>query len=100
PPAHPYPLSLHDALPISVRTQGHVGESAERTLPEGGDLSFERRTDRRTVEQPPALGARVRPGHATQAPERGRVRRPEPREREIRSEEHTSELQSRGHLVC
>src|SRR5215208_8446953 len=32
--------------------------------------------------------------------ERQQVKRPEPRRQRRRSEEHTSELQSRGHLVC
>src|SRR5690625_7797440 len=64
PPA--YPLSLHDALPIS----GAAGVPARGAA--GGHLG----------DLPAQLG---HPG-ADPAP--------------VRSEEHTSELQSRGHLVC
>src|SRR5439155_25138269 len=48
----------------------------------------------------------TRIAHARDSSRRGRRRRrrasacPIPRARRIRSEEHTSELQSRGHLVC
>src|SRR5437660_9461834 len=54
-------LSLHDALPISIRCSA-------QPLPPGNPGRFRK----------------------TQAPSTSRVR----------SEEHTSELQSRGHLVC
>src|SRR5687768_17664024 len=73
-----YTLSLHDALPISGQ-----GERSER------------REGRR--EQRLDVGARRTGG----PPGRGEaeLQRPELRER-ARSEEHTSELQSRLHLVC
>src|SRR5687768_18002624 len=69
-----YTLSLHDALPISTQTaherQDHVGG-------EGSDVG----------------GVRLaRRPHAGRAHGRAVV--------ETRSEEHTSELQSRLHLVC
>src|SRR5207253_10847541 len=77
---HPSPpaistLSLHDALPISR-----------------GDPD-------------PACREPRRPGHGAGAAD-GRAARPAPaatnpaRRHPLRSEEHTSELQSRGHLVC
>src|SRR5439155_26481486 len=81
PPTEIYTLSLHDALPISV--------PARRRLP--GPAAG------------PGHGAAGRPagrrlpGH----PGGGRARPAEPQGVRVqRSEEHTSELQSRGHLVC
>src|SRR5207253_10361181 len=75
-----YPLSLHDALPISAPRRGITAA----------------RPDRCRVRQ-------ERRGLGT-----ARKYRPAPRYRSklssgrsgARSEEHTSELQSRGHLVC
>src|SRR5437870_12507356 len=75
PPSPPgiYALSLHDALPISrARQQGH---SRQRDLPR-----FHRNAD-------PRLDSRKGPeGDGGKGADR--------------SEEDTSELQSRGHLVC
>src|SRR3712207_7526875 len=65
-----YTLSLHDALPISAR-----------------DLR-ERHADRLRDERDGARGARVRLDHVQLLVA------------EDRSEEHTSELQSRQYLVC
>src|SRR5439155_24150103 len=67
-----YTLSLHDALPICTRARVHV---RPRFCPQ------------------PVL--RVRRGTPQAGP---RCVRASPADR--RSEEHTSELQSRGHLVC
>src|SRR5699024_11849087 len=88
-PAELYPLSLHDALPISQRVQrrarllggGRRGALQVRRVAfhEGksmGDL---------TIRQEIA-GRSVRPAPPAAAPSR--------------SEEHTSELQSRFDLVC
>src|SRR3989442_425522 len=76
-----YTLSLHDALPISNRAQGARPVRAEadlRSIPQhGGSAARGRRRDRELL-----------PGDDG-APRQGR-----------RSEEHTSELQSRPHLVC
>src|SRR2546429_6786567 len=67
-----YTLSLHDALPIWRGHQRLCG----RSLPGGA-------------------------GRAPRRPERPRAHGLEPRGRhQGRSEEHTSELQSRLHLVC
>src|SRR3712207_8633208 len=71
-----YTLSLHDALPISGGDHevGHAG------LRHGGDVG----------QGGPALGA----GHGE------RAHAPLLDHRDVRSEEHTSELQSRQYLVC
>src|SRR3989442_8684939 len=84
-----YTLSLHDALPIStikVRRPNSIHEPPHRIV---GAV----------IQRPP-------PPHPT-APDRGSGRdggsgvAAPPRDRgEGRSEEHTSELQSRPHLVC
>src|SRR5207253_5512103 len=87
PPPALSPLSLHDALPICTvaarpRWQwcGERAQAADRR--EGG---------------PRAAGRRgVRARHLRAA--RGGAR--DAQVRAGRSEEHTSELQSRGHLVC
>src|SRR5207253_9511477 len=76
-----YTLSLHDALPISLLSGTKVPGYTEHAIPSRGVLDpgilllqkpFTREILTRKVRE--ALGAR--------------------------SEEHTSELQSRGHLVC
>src|SRR2546422_5388918 len=69
-----YPLSLHDALPISHRTRRSCGS----TLPPG---------------HLPSPWVRARRASS-------RRREPWPTPASSRSEEHTSELQSRLHLVC
>src|SRR3989442_5530901 len=69
-----YPLSLHDALPIYHDTAGAGGAAPSPPRPLGG-----RRPRVEPAPGGPALGRRSRAA---------------------RSEEHTSELQSRPHLVC
>src|SRR5439155_21094655 len=81
-PAPPeiYTLSLHDALPICQ--------------------PLHRPGKTRRASQPAEPGGVITPDAAAR-PLAGR--RPAPRrasQRRCRSEEHTSELQSRGHLVC
>src|SRR3712207_7549484 len=71
-----YTLSLHDALPISVL---HLHGADPRALRHGGGPP---RHDRPALRHP-----------ARRACLRGDLRR-------RRSEEHTSELQSRQYLVC
>src|SRR3712207_7173842 len=71
-----YTLSLHNALPIS-RPRRPVRREPARPLP--------RRRAVRGDDQ-------VAPGHVAHLPPR--------RRRLARSEEHTSELQSRQYLVC
>src|SRR5439155_3112266 len=83
-----YTLSLHDALPILCR-QLRVARS--------GYYAWCRRT-----ESPRAIENRRLLVHIRAAHDLGRGEYGSPRvHRELRrSEEHTSELQSRGHLVC
>src|SRR5437870_9724287 len=75
-----YTLSLHDALPISlaVRPKSSSGRASGVTS-ESSALST-----LRAVMRAPVMSASSKSGNAQTA----------------RSEEHTSELQSRGHLVC
>src|SRR5439155_22488693 len=81
PPPQLYPLSLHDALPISGATRGPCSPAAAPG-----------RKPARDALAPPA-----QPGVQLHHEGNGRsVVSPPP----ARSEEHTSELQSRGHLVC
>src|SRR5690625_5420033 len=77
-----YTLSLHDALPIShLHVRGEEERRIGRDESTGGPLGLPRRRRRRDR----ALPVRRARGHRAPA---------------ARSEEHTSELQSRGHLVC
>src|SRR3712207_6860266 len=72
-----YTLSLHDALPISLLES--IDEVATDALTWGNERGREHAAE---------LAARLRDVSATMGLE------------EIRSEEHTSELQSRQYLVC
>src|SRR5205085_10053747 len=81
-------LSLHDALPI-FRT-----EVVPFTAADGMPLNLHHVTGERPASRGPVLlvhGAGVR-ANIFRAPERRTV--------DVRSEEHTSELQSQSNLVC
>src|SRR5207253_3823177 len=99
PHTHSYTPSLHDALPISARgrARNRAGDSAPGRV--------------EAAESALAVGFHVagqEPAPAAPLPSRwkdGLSRREPPVDGERphgkrRSEEHTSELQSRGHLVC
>src|SRR3989442_7836473 len=78
-----YPLSLHDALPISLRLEDLPGPL--EVVDALGRLAHPRlRLPRDLRQQPLRLGHEALPDV----------------EVHHRSEEHTSELQSRPHLVC
>src|SRR5207253_7027749 len=91
-----YPLSLHDALPISRQASwSKTKESSPLNSPGRPSATKSSRSRlpkaagspkaRPTSSRPKALPAES-PDHSPCCP--------------TRSEEHTSELQSRGHLVC
>src|SRR5206468_12562936 len=80
PPTELYTLSLHDALPIYRRL--HPGRQAQARPLGSLAVAGQRLHPQEAVRQ----GAgRLQPGHQRQ---------------QVRSEEHTSELQSRSDLVC
>src|SRR5690606_41504692 len=84
----PYTLSLHDALPIWCRWAPVGALSPSSGSQTEGRLAHQSRQHRvgvaHPLAQPPAGGARV----------------DDVLDAEGRSEEHTSELQSRENLVC
>src|SRR5207244_12562907 len=86
PPTEIYPLSLHDALPISrlpasISSCGHWKTSGTSSSP--------------SAPRPRARFCPMESSAASSSTADGRSQRPT-----IRSEEHTSELQSPDHLVC
>src|SRR5207253_7575606 len=90
-------LSLHDALPISLGRGDRDAETGEGSRAGGdGDLVDRRERDARSREQ--TLDGREQLVGVTA------LRMPcllgQDIATVVRSEEHTSELQSRGHLVC
>src|SRR5206468_5974032 len=92
-------LSLHDALPISRRAPGPSGRPRRRDRIVAHRVAAPGRLQRGSLEPRaaavsaatlPALARGVPPGAAKRAG----------LGRGVRSEEHTSELQSRSDLVC
>src|SRR5207302_8007528 len=81
-------LSLHDALPI--------WRTAKRVAPPSASVARRPRTKARSPVRRPALGGRP----PARAPHRGARGGGRPEQGARRSEEHTSELQSRENLVC
>src|SRR3712207_9549004 len=77
-----YTLSLHDALPISRR-------DLDPALGRGGPRA-------RPPQRAAGGGGRAARAQPPPGPRGARVRR----RHRVRSEEHTSELQSRQYLVC
>src|SRR5207253_11491869 len=90
-PPDPYTLSLHDALPILCRVLplGEIGESWTPACAGTQECRVDLLCDipRLFRMNPHARGAAKRQGKSSDLDA-------------SRSEEHTSELQSRGHLVC
>src|SRR5439155_20129477 len=79
-PPELYTLSLHDALPICPTSPSRPGRARRRRQ------ASRRREPRRARRSP--------------SPRASRRARQRLRRALLRSEEHTSELQSRGQLVC
>src|SRR5205814_10468498 len=95
PPTPPSPLSLHDALPIYPRPRAHPGPPFPFLDAADDEQSLSWPNEPELARLP--LDESVRPDDAEPSGERGFLAR-EPRD--LRSEEHTSELQSLRHLVC
>src|SRR5437870_10592923 len=84
-------LSLHDALPILLSILVCTEEMQRHVRLGALDPAVVTRRDVEQVAGPE--GERLAVVHDDAAPSRDD-------EPDVRSEEHTSELQSRGHLVC
>src|SRR5690606_41760285 len=80
PTPEPYTLSLHDALPILHRAAAPAHQRLHRGHPRGGQVDHGLVLDRELLldQRPLQVGGEL----------------------QTRSEEHTSELQSRENLVC
>src|SRR5207253_9143329 len=95
PTTRTYTLSLHDALPIWRTARLRRLRRGRRPDRGGAAAAVPGDPVRRDREGAPGrvqhavAAARRRPADGRPRPHRG-----------LRSEEHTSELQSRGHLVC
>src|SRR5256886_9119663 len=90
-----YPLSLHDALPISTSSRRGRGWSRDCTCPPGRPCRRSR--DRRWSRTRWPRSLRCATPCSTA---RRRRKSRGPASRGGRSEEHTSELQSQSNLVC
>src|SRR5206468_9170752 len=99
PSSHLYPLSLHDALPISSAVQTYLGLAVDRhadynSMCQSWDNSTEK-VGHTFGRQAIAMSwdyCEVNPFSGKTGDFTGQL--------EWRSEEHTSELQSRSDLVC
>src|SRR5439155_14890496 len=89
-PTHTYTLSLHDALPISPQL---LVECVRKV--HAGEQWLEKQLSSRVLETLLRREAGGRAASSVLTPREIEIVRGEDR-----SEEHTSELQSRGHLVC
>src|SRR5690606_41476097 len=87
-PTEPDTLSLHDALPISV---GRLAADARRAIVSGGA---------RGIDEAAMRGAITHGGRAIGILADGLEKAALKAHYRERSEEHTSELQSRENLVC
>src|SRR5207253_9904684 len=96
-PPHPYTLSLHDALPIFSEF-AHISASSTswhmKRLVEAGLVKARRQGSfvYYTAKGDPVKILTLLKSYHPRIWERWAGR--------LRSEEHTSELQSRGHIVC
>src|SRR5207244_7850912 len=87
PPTHIYTLSLHDALPISNILKPSLARGELQCV---GATTLD--DYRKHIEKDAALERRLQPIMVAEPSVEETI--------EIRSEEHTSELQSPDHLVC
>src|SRR5207253_10295073 len=100
PPPDTYTLSLHDALPISkdggLAAESGLGAGVARCPSIIASSDADSNGLARKSSMPAARQRSLSPAMVLAVSATIRTRTP-PRSR---SEEHTSELQSRGHLVC
>src|SRR5207253_11440414 len=92
PPSARYPLSLHDALPISPSRANLSCGSNTGPAPRENYPFIAKTASASTARKTPSPFARDSSGIRSRMIGKPGTSR--------RSEEHTSELQSRGHLVC
>src|SRR5207302_11371751 len=98
PPRH-HTLSLHDALPIFLDRQSNRRKTAPCVLAFGGRRRSRARGRRSIARARFVLPAKVQTSVGPPSIDSSIAHdQPDPRAR--RSEEHTSELQSRENLVC
>src|SRR3712207_8841482 len=83
-PTEIYPLSLHDALPISIAALVHAVQAPIARPRSSGSKTIVMIASVLGTSSAPAIPWSARPTIRTS----------------VRSEEHTSELQSRQYLVC
>src|SRR5207253_10287770 len=88
-----YTLSLHDALPISSAGHDSIGRAMTSDAPGLFEASEMVRSELPADAQHLGDLGRLRVLHASEGEQHAGAD-------VARSEEHTSELQSRGHLVC
>src|SRR5439155_23749138 len=93
PPAEIYTLSLHDALPISMERALAAGDQASAEIVACECVVIAETKDHLDWQ---LIGEAAKRLSGTE----GEALKQAHEEVEERSEEHTSELQSRGHLVC
>src|SRR5439155_25041451 len=95
-----YTLSLHDALPISSSVRVVEQAAVPRVDEHALALVHERPGlgDRNPPDGPKLRASRIRIGHPHTVTPSLLGRQEDPFGCDSRSEEHTSELQSRGHL--
>src|SRR5207253_10180691 len=96
-PPPPSTLSLHDALPISPSRKAEiVSVEAEHLRTEQADYEREKTFLQHSIKQ----GDEQIKVLSEQNTKEEQGMQADAEELQRRSEEHTSELQSRGHLVC
>src|SRR5207248_8531548 len=97
PPTHIYTLSLHDALPISIRSSARWASRKEGLKSSGFTQSRPIDTDTVMPSSDSATASRMRVASSSAS---GSLPSGDCGTSTMRSEEHTSELQSPYDLVC